>query len=78
MKSILEALKSQKAPQEVMVRTISIVWKYVVDRENLPQCVKKVCGESTFQDCVHRFGYLHFWSPLHPGTENILVMSSLN
>jgi hypothetical protein len=50
-----------------MVRTISIIWRSVIDKENLPQCVRKACGESVYLDCIHRFGFLNFWSPLHPG-----------
>ncbi len=51
----------------VLVKAVSIVFRSVVDLENLCQIVETVCGTKVHLECIHRLGALHYCSQLGIG-----------
>lgn len=59
---ILESFVQRDAPLYVLTRVVAILFRVVIDIENLCSTVCTVCGPRVHLECIHRLGALNYCS----------------
>jgi hypothetical protein len=50
----------QRAPMFVVVKAIMILFRLIIDIENLADMILRVCGHAIHNECIHRLGMLNY------------------